>query len=247
MKKILWTMLWWLFQVLVHNNYPVWLYIFYFQRRRGWCWQTTSRCKFANSMIELSGNANEGVNCSSFIFPSLLPLHTISWFWKWSIVLKDAWQFGQVFDTCDAFVSCFSNQHLNLAVLGQSGHLYKLFSTLFLHICKSLFIFDRYCVALEHFLQTYWPFWILYFSVGFSWGWFLRCDSCILHLKDALHPMFLQVKYHFNSRRKLNGSIFTILWLLIITIAFNIKNMKSIFINNIIQSWLWRIATFHFY
>ena len=52
-------------------------------------------------------------------------------------------------------VSCFSNQHLNLAVLGQSGHLYKLFSTLFLHICKSLFIFDRYCVALEHFLQTY--------------------------------------------------------------------------------------------
>ena len=26
MEKILWTMLWWLFQVLVHNDYPVWLY-----------------------------------------------------------------------------------------------------------------------------------------------------------------------------------------------------------------------------
>ena len=75
-----------------------------------------------------------------------------------------------------------------------------------------------------------------FFFVGFSWGQFLRClDSCILHLKDALHTMFLQVKYRFSSRRKLNGSIFTVLCLLIIIIVINIKNMKSIFITNIIH------------
>ena len=176
--------------------------IFYFQRRRGWCWQTTSRCSFRKFN-----------DCSSFTFPSLLPLHTISWFWKWLILLKDAWQFGQVFYICDAccFIY-FSNQHLNLSVLGQSGHLYKLFS---FHICKCLFISDWCFIALEHFPQMYWPFWILYSFVGFSWGQFLRClDSCILHLNDALHPIFLQVKYCSNSRRKLNGSIFTVLCLL---------------------------------
>ena len=72
---------------------------------------------------------------------------------------------------------------------------------------------------------------MLYFFVGFSWGQFLKClDSCILHLNDG--PMFLQLKYYSSSRRKLNGSIFTVLCLLIIIIVVNVKSMKSIFITN---------------
>ena len=52
MKKIPWKMLWWLFQVLMCNNYPVWLYLWKMCKGYNICW------KF-NNFFENSKKRNE--------------------------------------------------------------------------------------------------------------------------------------------------------------------------------------------
>ena len=75
-KKVQWTTLWWLFQVLVRNDYPVWLYVRYLYQLIDWInWLTRAH---ANKQLFFNLLHSYDSICPNL---SCLDIFMVRWWW----------------------------------------------------------------------------------------------------------------------------------------------------------------------